>query len=566
MGDARTRRLRVVAQDPGVRVGGAILTDTVRVLHEDLEPGPTGHRVRVVDYDSSSGTFYRPAVLRDGDPDPTDEQILGDPAFHAQNVYALVSGTLARFESALGRRAEWGFASHQLTVVPHAFEIANAYYSPRDEALLFGYTRRRGELVHTCLSHDIVVHETTHALVDGLRRGFMRPSSPDQAAFHEGFADVVALLSVFTMGPVLAMLVTQAVAGTGSNPPAGLVATADLTEANLRASLLFGLADDMAPQLSGATALRRSVDLRPDPGILRREEYREPHKRGEVLVAAVMNAFLAVWARRLHPPGEGAFLAVDRAAEEGAEVAQQLLTAAIRALDYTPPIHLSFGEFLAALLTADTEVRDDDSRYGLRAALRTAFGAYGITVPEQCDADGLWRRSEVALTHDGIRFGSLRTDPTEMFRLLWSNRKALRLLPPAYTYIASVRPCLRTGPEDGLPVQETVAECRQYLKIPAPQLARFGLRRPTGMPDDLEVPVEGGSTLVLDEYGALKYQIHNPVPRNADPTSVEGAQAHLDYLWDNGFLDEGASIATRLSSLHRRRALGTEGHDRREQW
>ena len=82
-----------------------------------------GHRVHVVDYDATTETMYKPASRRRDVPEPAgDAEILGDPAFHARNVYALVMRTLARFEYALGRRVAWGFDAHQLKVVPHAFE------------------------------------------------------------------------------------------------------------------------------------------------------------------------------------------------------------------------------------------------------------------------------------------------------------------------------------------------------------------------------------------------------------------------------------------------------------
>ena len=129
MPELRTRRMPVLAQDSGIRRDdGTILTASVTVPWEDLAGGPTGHRVQVVDYDATTRTMYAPAEVEDGDVrDPeNDEEIQDDPAFQAQNVYALVMRTLARFEYALGRRVSWYFRAHQLKVVPHAFEEMNS--------------------------------------------------------------------------------------------------------------------------------------------------------------------------------------------------------------------------------------------------------------------------------------------------------------------------------------------------------------------------------------------------------------------------------------------------------
>ncbi len=571
----RSRRVTVVAQDPGVRTGaqGRILTAPVQLPYEELAPGPIGHRVHVVDYDSSTQTFYAPAELAPPtaaeagapNPPPPDAVILGDPGFHAQNVYGLVMRTLARFEFALGRRVAWGFEAHQIKVVPHAFEAANAFYSKESESLLLGYFRRRDELVFTCLSHDVVVHETTHALLDGLRGRFMAPSSPDQAAFHEGYADIVALLSVFSMQEVLEELVDKAAGGGGAAKgkadPEGLIHRSKVEPGRLRESVLFGLAEEMDPEMAGArvNALRRSVLIEPDPKILDLVEYGEPHRRGEVLVAAVMRAFLDVWTRRLAALGHirGDYIDRQRVAEEGAGAADQLLTMAIRAIDYTPPIHLTFGDFLSAILTADTEVRDVDSRYHLRDALRTWFAAYGIK-PSSPAAGGLWKRSDLQLTREGVRFSSLQTDRTEMFRLLWTNQRDLELDARAFTRVTSVRPSLRIGPEDGMPVHETVAECIQYVEVIASELPQYGLVKPDGMDDECEVVLQGGSTLILDEYGMLKYEIHNRLPNPENKDSLPVAQRRLDYLWQQGYFNRGSSFAARLSSLHLRRAVGTD--------
>ena len=190
-----TRKLTILAQDPSVKIGGAIAFTQVDIPAEVLSDGPTGYRVKVVDFDASANVLYAPRTFgpkpEDQDKDPYapkkglkvdarrrwEAKVLADPAFHSQHVYAVVMRTLARFEFALGRRVSWGFDGHQIHVAPHAFADANAFYSETDRALVFGYfpSARTGEIIHTCLSHDIVAHETTHAILDGLRDGFTSP-------------------------------------------------------------------------------------------------------------------------------------------------------------------------------------------------------------------------------------------------------------------------------------------------------------------------------------------------------------------------------------------------------
>ena len=100
----------------------------------------------------------------------------------------------------------------KLRVYPHAMREANAYYSPLKKSLLFGYfsstpadetLQMPDSLVFTCLSHDIIAHETTHAIIDGMHNYYNEPTNPDMLAFHEAFADIVALFQHFTFPEVL---------------------------------------------------------------------------------------------------------------------------------------------------------------------------------------------------------------------------------------------------------------------------------------------------------------------------------------------------------------------------
>jgi hypothetical protein len=63
---------------------------------------------------------------------------------------------------------------------------------------------------------------------------------------------------------------------------------------------------------------------------------------------------------------------VNRLAREAAKSARHVLTMCIRALDYCPPVDLTFGEYLRALITADADLVPDDD-LGYRIAVIEAF-------------------------------------------------------------------------------------------------------------------------------------------------------------------------------------------------
>lgn len=553
-----TRKLTIVAQDPSVRIRGKILRATIDVPAEEIGPGPRGYRVDVVDYDSSTMTLYKPIeyprLNGKGNGDPfagaSDKELLTNPNFHAQNVYAIVMKTLSRFEFALGRRVSWGFYGHQLKVAPHAFADANAFYSEKDQALMFGYfPATSGRMVYSCLSHDVIAHETTHAILDGLRARYSDPSSPEQAAFHEGFADIVALLSVFAVPGVVAAVIDLS----NEERKENIIAQKDLTVAKLRQSALMGLADEMGQELANVRgqALRRSAEMPPSKSYMNDPEFKEPHRRGEILVAATMNAFLTVWSNRLKSLGQirPGYLDRGRVVEEGASIADYLLTMMIRAIDYAPPVDLEFCDYLSAVLTSDHEINPDDSKYRFREILRETFIAYDIKPASKGTAEepGAWDPPESDLNFERMHFESMQRDPDEVFRFVWENRRALKLNEDAYSRVLSVRPCLRIGP-DGFALRETVAEYLQQIKLAASELKTLKVKIPEGMPRDLEVTLYGGGALIFDEYGRLKFHVRNRV--NDDERQTQ----RLKYLWEFGFLKSGPA-AFRFSSLHRQRMI-----------
>jgi hypothetical protein len=400
-----SRKLRVFAFDPSVSsqfFTSGIGEITISIPWEsDLEAGPVGEYIEVVDADPASGALYRPVDLN-------DERILAqnglapsetNPQFHQQMVYAVAMATIGHFEQALGRVALW--SSHRksateetfvrrLRIYPHALRDRNAFYSPVKKALLFGYfpvsiknaSNTPGTLVFTCLSHDIIAHETTHALLDGVHPRFNEPVNHDVLAFHEAFADIVALFQHFAYPGVLRDQIAR-------------------TRGNLAGENLLGqLAQQFGAASGRGSALRDALGRRdpatgiwaaykPDVHVL--DQTHEPHDRGAILVAAVFGAFMKVYKARtadlyrIATEGTGVLREGDihpdlasRLADEASRCAFYVLQMCIRAIDYCPPVGITFGDYLRAIVTADYDVNPDDI-YGYRLAFVESFRQWGIS-------------------------------------------------------------------------------------------------------------------------------------------------------------------------------------------
>jgi hypothetical protein len=634
------RRLRAFAFDPLLSrrldtTGFNRVTLSVP-WEENLRPGPVGEYLEVIDVDPATDRFYAPVDLND--PRLLAQDGLapseGDPQFHQQMVYAVAMTTIRAFEQALGRPALWAphlvrdpktgkvTDSHfvrRLRVHPHALREANAYYSPQKVALLFGYFRAPGSAagllppggtVFACLSHDIVAHETTHALLDGVHRYFSDPSNPDVLAFHEGFADVVALLQHFSLPEVL----HEQIARTRGD--------IDRQE-NLLGALAveFGRARGMDGALRDAIGKVEKTSAGPvwkrqEPSEQDYQKYTEPHDRGAVLVAAVFDAYLAIYRRRVTPVyrlatnGTGLLPAgelhpdlVDALATEAAKAARHLLQMCVRALDYCPPVDITFGEYLRALVTADADlVPDDDLNY--RLAVVEAFARRGIYPPgvrNLAVESLLWRPP--ALSPDGFvlngslldqlrRLTSASADPTADRQALFDRMRAdaarvhelvldptllpagcdralgVRLDPAAprsiprddrgrpVVEVHAVRPAFRVGP-DGQTVADLLVEITQR---------RFGYFDPAiqdavdagkaSLPAKPNFVYRGGCTLVIDlKAGQVQYAVVKSVHTDDDTRlklqrqyatrATEANALMLTYAGDTGEAAEPFAVLHR---------------------
>ena len=576
------RCLRAFSIDPSLATSyetAPISEVTIKVPWEQLEPGPCGEYLSVIDVDPGSGCFYAPVDVND--PSLLAQDGLapseGIPQFHQQMAYAVSRLTIDNFEHALGRKTLWrpvrdpnkgpkddSVYVSQLRIYPHALREANAYYSPDKVALLFGYfnaddantgEQLPGGTVFTCLSQDIVSHETTHALLDGMHRKFVNATNPDVLAFHEGFADVVALLQHFTFPEIL----RDQIASTRGDFQSHLSLLGQLAGQFGHATGLRGALREAIGQWEGDKWVRQV----PDPAAYAATT--EPHARGALLVAAIFDAFLAIYERRtadllrLATSGSGILAPgaihpdlVERLTTEATKAARHVLTMCIRALDYCPPVDITFGEYLRAIISADCDLVEDD-RLKYRVAFVEAFRRRGLYPPDvrTMSVDSLvWRTPEnddktysgrleplfQLLSGEVLQyvFAQSRGDVTErrtLFDLQRQVRKKVHNwlnayfkkdgrsdaeymgLDPAKKFeVDAARFALRTKPDGGV-VPQLLVTVLQADNVPAD----------AGDPNGPSMIFEGGSCLVADlRRKAVKYCIRKNLKSRSRLTQQQG--------------------------------------------
>ncbi|MEM6792901.1 MAG: hypothetical protein AAF725_02910, partial [Acidobacteriota bacterium] len=357
-------RLPTIVQDPAsTEIAGKTENFEVREDEEDVFlDGPVSRRVAVIDFDEKTG-LPRPGVVFE--PPAPGRTLAGYPLadphdytardFNAVSVFATVLRTLRLFESAdcLGRRLEWGFGGPQLLVVPRAGLRANAFYSRDSRSLQFFFfpssvPEHEGRTIYTSLSHDIVAHETGHAILDGIAPDLYDALTPQSLALHEAIADLTALLMAYG-SRTLAASVLEKTRGSIDRP-----------------SDFSWLAEEFASAKDGGrSGYLRSLDNqktfdsedRSRDAHGRRNFVREradPHRQSQVLTGALYPAMLALFDHyRQAEQEETGKTSYSVSGKALAVAAQHFKRVVLRGLDYLPPGEVSFADYARAILASD---------------------------------------------------------------------------------------------------------------------------------------------------------------------------------------------------------------------
>jgi hypothetical protein len=341
--------------------------------------GPVSRRVAVVDFEPGTGELSPPVRFQP----PTNRRKIGRYAVaDPDNVHALdmlkvsvfgtVLKTMAMFEEPdnLGRKLTWAFDAPQLLVVPRAGRWPNAYYERDSHSLQFFYFPSAHDpkvTIYTALSHDIVAHETGHAILDGIAPDLFNAISPQALAMHEAIADITALLMAFRLKDLREAVLEE----TG-----GSIA---------KSSAFSGIAAEFAAESdpAGRRLFLRDLDnarsLRPEAGVDHVAGV-EPHALSEVLggalYAVLRKIYDAVWTSRQRQNPDKT--ALELAGEALFAASERFKRMVLRALDYLPPGEASFADLGRAILASDLASYPDQRDAQQRDWFRAEFLARGF--------------------------------------------------------------------------------------------------------------------------------------------------------------------------------------------
>ncbi|NJD67488.1 MAG: hypothetical protein FIA90_02245 [candidate division NC10 bacterium] len=296
----------------------------------------------------------------------------GTDAFDAVHTFAVVRQTLTMYQRcrAVGGAPsplpwQWNSATNTdpLNVFPHGLpDTMNAFYSRNAKALKFGDFIPNGtpppSRVFTCRSLDIVAHETGHAILDGLKPGWLGIGNPPQTGgLHESFGDLTAIFLALSQIDQVEAIIAQ-------------------TKANLHdKTFLADLAEQFGLALGRPNGLRNA-----DNDLKLSQVGTEVHAISQVFTGAIYDIFADIFAfeRKSAVKDDAAVLY---------EVGQYVCSLVLRALIAAPATAATFANVANQMLSIALA---DGKPVQYRNFIRNRFTVREVVVsppPLQADHD-----------------------------------------------------------------------------------------------------------------------------------------------------------------------------------
>ncbi|MEQ7011218.1 hypothetical protein ABN028_34115 [Actinopolymorpha sp. B17G11] len=288
---------------------------------------------------------------------------VGTPQFDAVHTWAVVRKTLTMYEQLRGAPLPWAWNTDcntsEITVFPHAGETPNAYYSRSEKALKFFHFTPdpQSSPIFTCRSFDIVAHEAGHAVLDGLKPGWLSAdAAPQTGGLHEAFGDLTAIFLALSQLDQAEALIT-------------------ISKANLHErTFLSNLAEQFGVGLGMPFGLRNA-----DNDLTLREVGNEVHAISQVFTGGIYDVLADIFAveyDRQRISKDPALILV--------EVAHRLASLLLEGIIAAPATGATYADIINAMLTASMR-RREPAVY--RRYLRDRFALREVVVSPTSLAD-----------------------------------------------------------------------------------------------------------------------------------------------------------------------------------
>jgi hypothetical protein len=500
-------------------------------LEKNMGAGPTSSRIAVVDFnadtqtlvdpvvwDEEEGWFHTPLSEKDWLPDDPDvpedmtkvkdpqkykeqyrqfiEKTVKNPYFHQLNAWAVVQRVLEFYEEpwALGRPVPWGFDGNRLIIVPHAGFGENAYYDQHSKSLQFYYFGDQQNPSYTCLSHDIIAHETGHAVLDGIRPMYNQLSSVQTAAFHEYIGDLTAILLA---------LFNQDIRHFISKTSEGLKG----------ANVVADLAKQFGQEVVGRDYLRTAFNelkMKDVEGSL------VPHTVSQVLTGAMWDILTTIAAKHMEKnllgqkvtPAQALYWAADR-----------FRRVALQPLDLCPPCDIQLIDYAKAVIRNDILINPVDEQ-GYRPAMLEIFHKRGLCpcayqigqdLPEACLFNEVMLQERMDFVyHDIERVSRSRT---AAYYFLSDNRRLLHIPDHQDVRVVDLYDTNKLGAAAERLPREVVLEYAWQEVVELTPAADLDFKSWNGKTYNLDC----GGTLVFDGRGNLLSWFRKPGTEHITP-------------------------------------------------
>jgi len=499
-----TLQVTIYVQDPLVAKRDHSLG--LKPIGLDWEPGltdgPTSPRLAVVDYDADKGILNDPArwdsrkwCFVGPSNQPIGSSHAQNPQFHQVNVWAIIQNILNFYEDSvvMGRAIPWAFDGNRLIVVPHAGYAQNAFYDRRSKSLQFYYCGTTKDPVYTCLSHDIVAHETGHAILDGIRPYYNEDSSLHTAAFHEYIADLTAILSTLRNRHVRRVVADYS--------------GGDLSKEDVIGHLAEKFGERVSKEVHGSAA---RPYLRTAHNRLTMKHIQgnwKPHDCSQVLTGAMFEILTEMTLKLTRREYSTKRKRKVRSRWALWHATDHFTRISLRPLDFCPPVDIQFIDYVRAVLQADKLAYPKDT-YQYRDIIRNVFHKRGFCKKSKdehnrglCDLNPIVRPYQIQFHRYDIEH--LSRSRTEAYHFLNMHRTLLKIPIDQDIDVVDLYDTDKVAEAGRHLPREIVLEYIWHEDVPL-QGKRFGHL------EGQTVQLLCGGTLVFDGRGNVLYFVRKP--------------------------------------------------------